>query len=88
MKHPEISGPVNLCSPQPVRNRDLAKTLGKVLRRPSLIPAPGFMVKLLFGEFGSVVLEGQRVVPRRLLQNGFVFQYPDIEKALREILSR
>jgi len=45
MKHPEISGPVNLCSPCPVRNRELAKALGKVLRRPALIPAPGFMVR-------------------------------------------
>jgi uncharacterized protein len=88
MKHPEISGPVNLCSPNPVRNRDLAKAIGKALHRPSWMPAPGFMVKLVLGEFGSVVLKGQRILPRRLIENGFVFQYPDIGKALREILSR
>jgi uncharacterized protein (TIGR01777 family) len=88
MKHPEISGPVNVCSPNPVRNRDLAKALGRALHRPSFLPAPGFMVKLVLGEFGSVILEGQRVIPRRLLENGFVFQYPDIEKALQSIVGQ
>ena len=84
-KHPEISGPVNICSPYPVRNRNLARALGKALRRPSFMPAPGFMVKLVLGEFGSVILEGQRVLPRRLLEHGFVFQYPEIDKALQSI---
>jgi uncharacterized protein (TIGR01777 family) len=88
IKHPEISGPVNVCSPNPVRNKDLAKALGKALHRPSLMPAPGFMVKLVLGEFGSVILEGQRVIPRRLLENGFTFQFPDIEKALQGIMSQ
>ncbi len=88
MKHPEISGPVNVCSPNPVRNRDLAKALGKALHRPSFFPAPGFMVKLVLGEFGSVILEGQRVIPRRLLDSGFVFQYPDIDKALQNIVGK
>ena len=59
MKHPEISGPVNVCSPNPVKNRDLAKALGKALHRPSFMPAPAFMIKLVLGEFGSVILEGQ-----------------------------
>ncbi len=86
LKHPEVSGPVNLCSPNPVRNKDLAKSLGKALHRPSLIPAPGFMVKLVLGEFGSVILEGQRVIPKRLLDSGFAFQYPEIDKALQEIV--
>ena len=86
MRRPEISGPVNLCSPHPLRNADLARALGKVLRRPSLIPAPGFMIKLILGEFGSVILEGQRVVPKRLLESGFVFKYPEIEKALENLV--
>jgi hypothetical protein len=88
MRHPEISGPVNLCSPNPVRNKDLAKALGKVLHRPSFLPAPGFMVKLVLGEFGSIILEGQRVIPKRLLDSGFAFQYPDIDKALQGIVSQ
>lgn len=88
MKHPEISGSVNVCAPNPVRNKDLAKALGKALHRPSFMPAPGFMIKRVLGEFGSVILEGQRVIPRRLLENGFVFQYPDIEKALKRIVGQ
>jgi uncharacterized protein len=87
MKHPEISDPVNVCSPNPVRNRALAKALGKALHRPSFFPAPGFMVKLVLGEFGSVILEGQKVIPRGLLDSGFIFQYPGIEEALRNIVS-
>ena len=88
MKHPEISGPLNVCAPNPVRNKDLARALGKVLHRPSFMPAPGFMIKLVLGEFGSVILEGQRVIPKRLLENGYVFQYPDIEKALQKIVGQ
>jgi hypothetical protein len=86
LKHPELSGPVNVCSPNPVRNKELAKALGKALHRPSFLPVPGFMIKLVLGEFGSVILKGQRVLPRRLLESGFVFQYPQIEKALASIL--
>jgi uncharacterized protein (TIGR01777 family) len=84
--HPELSGPVNLCSPNPVRNKELAQALGKALRRPSFLPAPAFMIKLVFGEFGSVILKGQRVVPRRLLENGFVFRYPEIDKAIENVV--
>lgn len=86
LKHPELSGPINVCSPNPVRNKDLAKALGKALHKPSFMPAPGFMVKLVMGEFGSIVLKGQRVIPKRLLDSGFVFQYPDINAALQEII--
>ena len=86
MKHPEISGPVNVCGPNPVRNKDLAKALGKALHRPSFMPAPAFMIKLVLGEFGSVILEGQRVIPKRLLDSGFAFQYPEIDKALQDIV--
>lgn len=86
LNHPEISGPVNVCSPMPVRNKDLARALGRVLHRPSFMPAPGFMVKLVLGEFGSVILQGQKVLPRRLLESGFVFAYPDIGKALENLI--
>jgi uncharacterized protein len=86
MKHQDISGPVNLCAPNPVRNRDLARALGRALNRPSFMPAPGFMIKLVLGELGSVILKGQKVLPRRLLDRGFVFRYPDIDAALRNIM--
>jgi uncharacterized protein (TIGR01777 family) len=86
MAHREISGPVNLTSPNPIRNRELARALGKAMHRPSFLPAPGFMVKLLLGEFGSVLLEGQRVVPQKLLDNGYVFIYPEIAGALQSLI--
>ncbi len=88
LDHHEISGPVNLTSPNPIRNKDLAETLGKVLHRPSNRPVPGFLLKLILGEFGSVLLEGQRVIPQKLSQGGFQFRYPEIEKALEQILER
>jgi uncharacterized protein (TIGR01777 family) len=88
MKHPEITGPVNLCSPNPVRNKELAKALGKALHRPSFMPAPGFMVKLVLGEFGSVILKGQRVIPKKLMDGGFVFKYGDINQALQNVGGR
>jgi len=87
ISHPGISGPVNVCSPHPVRNKDLAKSLGKVLKKPSFLPAPGFLVKLVLGEFGSVVIKGQRVIPEKLMKNNFRFQSPSIDKALRDIVA-
>ena len=86
LAHKEISGAINLCSPNPVRNKDLGKAIGKVLHRPSFLPAPGFMIELILGEFGSVLLKGQRVIPRRLLDASFKFRYPDIEAALKNVI--
>ncbi len=82
LEHPTLQGPVNFTAPQPVRNAELAKALGKVLNRPSLVPAPAFMVKMVMGEFAQVVLGGQRVLPEKLLAAGFTFEYPTIEAAL------
>ena len=65
---------------------ELGKAIGKVLHRPSFMPAPGFMIELILGEFGSVLLKGQHVIPRRLLDAGFQFQYPGIEEALNNII--
>jgi len=81
-----ISGPVNVCAPNPVRNRDLAKSLGQVMFRPSFLKTPSFMLRLVLGEFGSMILKGQRVIPTRLLEHGFRFRYPEIVGALREVL--
>ncbi len=87
INHPEISGPVNLSAPHPVRNRDFSAALGRALHRPSLVRVPGFVIRLALGEFGSVILKGQRVIPRRLLDSGFVFQYPRIKEALQSIVT-
>ena len=86
LAHPEISGPVNLCSPRPVRNGEMAEVIGRVLHRPSFMPAPAFMIELFLGEFGSVLLKGQRVIPKRLVDAGFQFRHPEIEEALRSII--
>ncbi len=86
LEHPEISGPLNFTAPNPVRNRNLAKALGKAMGRPSFLPAPGFMLKLILGEFGSILLEGQKVIPQKLLKSGFQFHYPEIEQALQQVI--
>ncbi|RMG94905.1 MAG: TIGR01777 family protein [Candidatus Dadabacteria bacterium] len=88
LERPDLEGVFNLSSPNPVRQIDLARTLGRVLGRPAFTPAPAFAVKLVLGEFGSTLLASQRMVPRRLLEAGFEFRYPDLEGALREILAR
>lgn len=86
LEHQAASGPLNFCAPNPVRNRELAQVLGKVLGRPSFMPAPAFMIRLAMGEFGDVFLGSQRTVPDRLLSHGFAFQYPEIEEAIRAVV--
>ena len=81
-ENPQISGPVNLTAPYPVRNRELARALGRVLHRPSFMPTPEFMVRLALGEFADTLLTGQKVLPQRLLDAGFTFKFPTIEAAL------
>jgi uncharacterized protein len=86
IEHENIRGPVNFSAPVPVRNVHLGKAIGKALGRPSFMPAPSFMIKLVLGEFGSVILEGQRAIPKALLDNGFRFDFPTIEEALKDLL--
>ncbi len=85
-EHPEISGPVNFTAPNPVRNRDLTKALGRVLGRPTFITAPEFMMRLVLGEFADTLLTGQKVFPQRLLDAGFQFNFPTIDAALEDLL--
>ena len=80
-------GVYNVTAPQPVRNREFAKTLGRVLRRPALLPAPAFALRLAFGEMADeALLGGQRVFPRRAEREGFRFEAPALEEALRRTL--
>jgi hypothetical protein len=83
----QISGPVNFCAPQPVRNRELVAVLGEALNRPAFLPAPAFLIKLLLGEFGRSLLNSQRVVPEKLEKSGYRFTYPDIKTAVHEIVN-
>lgn len=84
-----LSGPVNAVSPNPVRNVEMTRALGKVLRRPTLLSMPAFAAHLVFGEMAdALLLCSLRVEPRRLLASGFTFQFPDFETSLRHLLGR
>jgi uncharacterized protein len=79
----QVSGPVNLTGPAPVRNADFAKTLGRVVHRPAVVRTPGFALRIVAGEFAKEALTSQRVVPARLTDAGFQFTHPDLTSALR-----
>ncbi len=83
----ESDGVYNLTAPNPSRQKKFAKTLGKVLRRPAFAPLPAFVVKVLFGEMGvKLTLESQKVIPTRLVQEGYEFLHPNLEVALTDTL--
>jgi uncharacterized protein (TIGR01777 family) len=86
MENEAASGPFNLTAPNPVTNAQFAKAIGRTMKRPALLPVPGFVLKLLFGEMASVLLEGQQVVPRSLQELGFAFKYPTADEALADLL--
>ena len=82
----EISGALNFCAPNPVRNHELARALGEVLSRPAFMPAPAFLIRLAMGEFGDVFLGSQRTVPDKLINHGYSFRYPEIKGAIEAIV--
>jgi uncharacterized protein len=82
---PSIVGPVNATAPHPVTSRHFARALGHALHRPSLLPVPGFAMKVVVGEMANYLLAGQRVVPARAKEAGYHFRYPEIEQAFRGI---
>jgi uncharacterized protein (TIGR01777 family) len=85
----DISGPVNLTAPNPATNEQFVKALGRALGRPTVLPLPAVAVRIAFGEMGeAMLLEGQRVLPARLLDAGFEFAYPEIDAALERALER
>ena len=86
--NPQASGPVNLTAPNPLTNANFGKALGKVLRRPSLVPLPGFIMRLMFGEVATVVLDGQRVLPEKLQTLGFAFRFLTAEDAFQNLLGK
>ncbi len=82
-----IEGPLNAVAPNPVNNREFTKTLGKVLHRPTLLPLPAFMARLLLGEMADeLLLSGTRVDDGRLLGSGYQFRHPDLKEALQSLL--
>jgi len=83
-----LSGPVNVCSPNPVRNTEFVQTLGSALHRPAIIPMPEAAVKLVFGEMGDeTLLISQKGMPSKLMENGFRFQHSTIQEGIQAALS-
>ncbi len=81
-----VEGPVNATAPNPVRNREMMKAIGRAVHRPVFMPVPGFALRLLKGEMATYLLTGQRVVPAAMQSLGFPFRYPDLESALASLL--
>ncbi len=83
----DVVGPVNCTSPEPVRNRELSRALAEALHKPALMPpVPGVVIRAVLGEFGNVLIKGQRVIPARLNAEGFSFRYSTIKQALEDLV--
>jgi hypothetical protein len=84
-----LAGPVNVVSPEPIRQREFARTLGRALHRPAMVPLPAFAARVALGEMaGPLLLHSARVVPKRLLESGFEFRYGRLDDALAHLLGR
>ncbi len=84
-----MSGPVNLVSPHPATNHKFTKTLGAVVKKPTVMKMPAFVARTVFGQMGSeLVLSSTRVLPKRLLENGYQFKAPDLEESLKHCLQK
>jgi uncharacterized protein (TIGR01777 family) len=82
---PDAVGPINVTAPHPVTNREFARALGRAMKRPALLPAPAFALKLVVGEFANYIVTGQRVIPARAIALGYHFRYPELDIAFRGI---
>lgn len=86
LEHESIRGAVNCTAPHPATNEEFGRKLGQALRRPHYLPVPAALFKLLLGEMSSLLLEGQYVLPQKLLDHGFSFKYRELDEALRHLL--
>jgi uncharacterized protein len=80
------SGPYNGAAPEPVTNKAFSKALGRAIHRPTVLPVPGFAIRLLYGDMAEIVTEGQRAVPEHALAAGFAFRHADLDEALHDAL--
>ena len=87
LEHDDLSGPVNLCSPNPVTNSEFTWTMGGILRRPTLFPVPRFALRITQGEIADMLLASVRATPVKLIASGFEFRHPNMEDALRWALT-
>ncbi len=83
-----LTGPVNCAAPEPIRMREFCRALGRAMKRPSWAPVPSFVLKIVLGEMSTLVLDGQRVLPKKLLEAGYEFTFPKLEEALKQIVGR
>jgi len=81
-----LTGAVNASSPQPVRQKEFARALAKLIKRPALLPTPSLVLRVALGEFGAELLYSRRVLPKRALDAGYEFRFPEVGPALRDIL--
>ncbi|WP_066065192.1 TIGR01777 family oxidoreductase [Neobacillus soli] len=86
MIKPDVEGPLNVTSPNPIRMSSFGQSIAKVLRRPHWLRVPGLALKVAFGEMSQVILKGQRVLPQKALYHNYSFQFPDVKSALSDIL--
>lgn len=87
LSHPQVSGAVNVTAPHPVTMREFCETLGRVLGRPSWLPAPAMALRLLLGEMAQMLVTGQRVIPHAATRRHYAFAYPDLQAALEAALA-
>lgn len=87
LENPSLSGPVNVVAPGAVTMKQFCAVLGKTIHRPSWFPVPAWALRLLMGEMADMVLFSQQVIPRKLLQAGYLFRYPDLKKTLDSIIN-
>ncbi|MCB9799350.1 MAG: TIGR01777 family protein [Candidatus Omnitrophica bacterium] len=85
LENTSVRGPVNATAPGPVTMKGFCSALGKVMRRPSWAPVPGFILRLMLGEMSEMLLDGQKVIPEKITKAGYQFKYPDIRSALKVI---
>lgn len=88
IRNGDVRGPLNVTGPAPLRNRQFAKVLGRVMGRPAFMPAPAFAMRFVLGEMADMVLTGQRALPERATEAGFRFRHEDAESALRAVFDR
>src|SRR5437764_9557169 len=88
LDHADARGPLNATAPHPVTNKEFAKAFGAALGRPAFLPTPAFGLRLLLGQVAEIITTGQRVLPKRALELGYRFQYPEVGPALKAMFGR
>lgn len=86
LTHPQTEGAYNLSAPNPVTNKQFSQIVGSQMGRPALLPAPAFAIKTILGDMSTILLDGQRAIPEKLAESGFIFTYPTAQEALSQLL--